>query len=167
MDNITIGVIRTSHGINGLLKVRSTSGETGHFARLREAIFRKGEKERIFPVEEVHAAGTEVLLKVKGIDTPEEAKLFAGWELMASRSHAAPLKPGEVYAADLLGCRLVRDGTELATVRSTIEGGASDLLEVELAESGRAVLVPFVDAWIGTVDIKARTIELREGWNLE
>jgi len=62
MGNITIGVIRTSHGIDGLLKVRSTSGETGHFTRLREAIFRKGEKERVFEVEEVRAAGSEVLL---------------------------------------------------------------------------------------------------------
>jgi len=56
---------------------------------------------------------------------------------------------------------------ELGMVRSTIEGGASDILEVELSGSGRAVLVPFVDAWIGAVDIEARTIELREGWVLE
>jgi 16S rRNA processing protein RimM len=46
------------------------------------------------------------------------------------------------------------------------EGGASELLEVELSD-GRTVLVPFVEEYIGRVDLTAHTVELLVDWVLE
>ena len=41
MDDIAIGKIRTSHGVNGFVKVLSFSGQTDHFLKLKEFVLKK------------------------------------------------------------------------------------------------------------------------------
>jgi len=48
-----------------------------------------------------------------------------------------------------------------------MEGGAGDLLEVSLAESGEKRLVPLRKEFIGEIDIGAKTVELMHRWILD
>ena len=166
MDRFVIGIIRTSHGVEGFLKVKTLSGETDHFYRLKNVFLKKEGKEKTFDVEKVKPFGGDVLLKVKGIDNPEEAKLFSNWEILVDRKDAAPLAEGEYYNSDLCACSLIRNSEVLGKVVSVIEGGAGDLLEIETT-NGKVILIPFINEWIGTVDLQKKEIELKEGWDLE
>ena len=162
LPRLAIGTIRTSHGVSGFLKVKSLSGEVEHFSRLRK-VFIGVQKDPVpYEVEKVSASkGGEVLLKLKGIDTPEEARKLNGQEIWAEREDAAPLKEGEYYLADLVGCRVLSGGVEVGRVKTVIEGGAADLLEAVDAQ-GRSFLVPFLERFVGEVDIHRGTIELKE-----
>lgn len=166
MERLAIGRIRAPHGLDGRLKVESYSGETAHFLTLAEAHVTKGAMERTFVVEQAEPFGRFVLLKLKGIDSPEEARRYSNCELHASRANAASLAEGEYYYADLCECAVVRNGRDLGRIRTVCEGGASDLLEVEVP-SGRRYLVPFIDEFVGEVDLERRTVELRADWLLE
>jgi len=166
MERLAIGKIGSPHGVKGVLKVRSYSGETEHFMRLREVTLVSGDREKLFPVEEIRVAGSTLLLKLTGIDSPEEGKSYSGWEILVRREEAAALGEGEYYHTDLCRCSIVKDSKRLGRIRSVCEGGASDLLEIE-TPAGKVFLVPFIDEFVGAVDLDGRTVELKADWLLQ
>ncbi|ULQ59598.1 hypothetical protein K7I13_14225 [Brucepastera parasyntrophica] len=92
-DLLITGVVRSSHGLNGFVKVESTSGETGHFAGLSEVILRTGGISGIclkYEIEKQEGSSMNLLVKFRGIDTPEQAKKLAGSEIMVPRDKACP-----------------------------------------------------------------------------
>ena len=154
-----IGIIRGSFGLSGKLKVESTSGEYEHFFKLTDVTLRKGEQRFETAVEEAELGTSCLFLKLKGIDSPEQAKAFSSWEIEVPRNMACPLNENEYYAEDLKGCTLVycgaRDETadtsgaaggsrlsgkpmSVGVVTGVLEGGAGDLLEVAVSESADA-----------------------------
>ncbi len=160
MENIAIGRIRTSHGVKGYLKVQSFSGSTSHFFTLRDIVLKNRTREKIFHIEDVKQSGSSVLFKLEGINTPEAGKMYSGWEIWVDEKFAAPLEPGEFYIKDMIGCNVVFNRKRIGTVCGVMDTTASDLLEVKTVNG--SVIVPFIDEFIGTVDISARTIELKD-----
>lgn len=167
MDKIAIGKVRTSTGVRGYLKVLSFSGEVVHFKKLKGQLVEARLKSRMknLKVEDVKMSGSNLTIKVEGIDNPEEAKKLSGWELFVEREKAAKLNKDEYYLVDLCKCSIVMDGKVIGDVKSVSENGVSDLLEVEF--DGKVRLIPFLSQFIGKVDLKKETIELKEGWFLE
>jgi 16S rRNA processing protein RimM len=158
---LAAGLIRGAHGLQGFLKVRSLSGEDGHFYRLAHCYLRRGQEFLPYQVEAVKGRGRELSVKLAGISTPEEAAALNGLELWVDRADASPLGEGEYYLADLCRCRLFRGAEELGRVVSVCEAGAADLLEVE-DRDGRRFLVPFSGGFLGEIDVAGGHIALRE-----
>jgi 16S rRNA processing protein RimM len=158
---LAVGVITSTHGIAGELKVHSFSGEAGHLLGLREALLRKAAVEKHALFAQVRPQGTGVIVRVEGLDTPEKARALLGFEIWVPRSKAAPLAIGEYYQADLCRCTLWFGEEEVGRVRSVWEGGPTQLLEIEGRE-GRTFLVPFSEHFIGDVDIEDGRIRLTE-----
>jgi len=165
MNNIAIGKIRTSHGVKGMLKVLSFSGQTEHFLKLKEFVLRKNGKEKVLTVESIKAAGSMILVKLKGIDNPEIGKTYSGWEIWTTRDFAAPLSSGEYYIKDLNGCNVVSNGKVLGKIIGISENSINNLLEVK-TDSG-IFIIPFKEEFIGEIDLKLNTVELTALWLVE
>ena len=167
MDKIAIGKVRTSTGVRGYFKVLSFSGESVHFKKLKgqsiEFILQDRHKE--LSVEDVKMSGSNITMKVEGIDNPEDAKKLSGWELHVERKKAAKCRKDEFYLADLCQCSIILDGKVVADVKGVSDNGISDLLEIEV--DGKTRLIPFLRQFIGEVSISNKTIELKDGWFLE
>lgn len=146
--------------------MHSYSGEYDHFERLGTLSARKGAAVKTLRVETSRTVGGGLLLKFAGIDTPEQAKLLADFELWVPKENAAPLEKGEVYLADLAGCALVSGGEKKGMVTGYLEGGSAVLLEV-VKTDGSTCVVPFMDVYLGDIDLTGRTIELKADWLLE
>lgn len=176
-DLLVTGYIRSSHGVDGFVKVESSSGEVTHFLELSKVQLRFSGKDGItqqFEIETVEGSAHCLLVKFRGVDTLEQAKKIAGAEIFVPRSMACPLEEGEFYVCDLCQCVLVYEGTPIGTIINVTEGGAGDLLEVILAEGSepgssrpKTVMVPLRKEFIGTIDIQAKTVELMHRWILE
>jgi len=158
---LTIGVVTGTHGVGGELKLKSYSGFSDHILVLREALFKKGRQEKTLGFDSVRPQPPGVILKVTGIESPEQARHLVGWEIWVPRPQAAKLLDGEYYAADLCLCSVWFGEEEIGSVRSVWEGGASELLEVQ-GRTGRIFLVPFIDHFIGDVQLERRKIFLKE-----
>ncbi len=158
---LAVGVIASTHGTRGELKVRSLSGQIGHLLALRSVLLRKGRVETPMDFEWVRRHDPGGLVKVAGLDTPEKARALVGSEIWVPRMAAAPLGADEYYAADLCMCRLWFGEEEVGSVRSVWEGGPAQLLEV-VGKEGKTWMVPFSEHFIGDVDIGARMIRLKE-----
>lgn len=167
-DNFLVtGKVRTSHGIKGYMKILSFSGDRDLFTRLERINFRCGEKEFGKKIEDVRISGTDILIKLEGINSPEEAQQYRNCEILIPREMASECSEGEFYNADLIGCALEKDGHLYGTVISVITNSSSDLLEVEspeLNEKGKkkVFLVPFRKEFVGKVDVVEKKIELLE-----
>ena len=181
---LVTGIVCSSHGVDGFVKIVSVSGETAHF-RCFDTVFLKMRKTedvlKSYTIEVIQGSGRYVLIKFRGVDTPEQAKLLAGAELLVPRDMACPLGKGEFYISDLCQCSLVYKGALVGCITGVLEGGSDDLLEVVLTEDScsgstgeirkragtKTCLVPFRKEFVGKVDIAARTVELMHRWVLD
>ncbi|MDR1626449.1 MAG: ribosome maturation factor RimM [Spirochaetia bacterium] len=163
---LCIGIVRKPHGVRGYVKVQSLSGEWRHFVGLKTVALYGGGGKKVFQVEDCAPGAGNILMKFRGVDSPEAAALCRGWEIRVPRGQASPLAEGQYYIADLCGCALVCGGRTVGTVRSVLDGGIHQLLELVSAE-GRTFFIPFVDAHVGEVDVARRSIELKSEWLLE
>jgi 16S rRNA processing protein RimM len=170
-ESFVVGLVGSPFGLKGFVKVRSLSGETDHLTARTELTLRQDGRDRDYRVEswELHAGPSPVLLmKLAGIDAPEEAKALSGAEIIAGRIQAAPLKPGEFYVEDLKGLEVAAagGGEILGRITDILEGGGGDLAEIRL-KSGETRLVPFRKEFFGDVSPETGKAVLLERWILE
>jgi 16S rRNA processing protein RimM len=168
-ERFAAGLLGGPFGLDGFIKLQSLSGETAHLFDLRRVSLRFPDGERLYEVEKLTGAGSRLLVKFKGVDSPEAAALLRGAVLLVDRENAAPLGENEFYVEDLRGLSVVasgEDGVVLGTVSDVLEAGGGQLLELWLP-SGETRLVPFRDEFFGEVDpAKGRAVLLRR-WILE
>jgi 16S rRNA processing protein RimM len=176
-EQFVVGLVGPPFGLKGFVKVRSLSGETEHLARLKTIVLRQGKSERAYEVEASVLAFPFLMMKFKGVDTPEAAKTLNGAELVTGRDNAAPLKPGEFYIEDLKGMEIVAGfggagsppgtGEEiLGRITGVFEGGGGDLVEIRLSD-GKSRLVPFRNEFFGDINTETGKAVLSERWILE
>jgi len=161
MEMLAVGVLTTTHGLRGELAVRSFSGSIEHLHALTRVQLRRGGEERTVQIAAVRGKPPHAVVKFLGVDSPEQAGELRGFEIWVPRDEAAPLAGGEYYAVDLCRCSLRAGGRTVGVVRSVVDAGASQMLEVE-DPRGKVFLVPFTGHFVGEVDVAAGTIELLE-----
>ncbi len=157
---LATGIVRAPHGVKGYVKVKPYSNDFEHFFSLKEVTLQREGKSRKAEIEQVLNHSGELLVKFKGIDSPEDARFISGWDILVPRQQASKLGKGEVYIADLLGMKLVYEKEEVGEVVGTIEGAQALLLEV-LALDGKKYLVPYMKGiFVSDVDLDTGTIKL-------
>jgi 16S rRNA processing protein RimM len=171
-ERFVAGILGAPFGLKGFIKLRSLSGEKGHLERLRTVIVRRENAETSYEVEEIAPAAASLLIKFKGVDTPEAAKALGGGELIIGRTQAAPLQKDEFYVEDLRGMTVVADpagslgGEPLGEILDIIEGGGGDLVELRLP-SGERRFIPFRKEFFGDIAPESRRAVLLAPWILE
>lgn len=162
-----LGSVGAPFGLEGFVKVKPFSGETGHFSRLEKVTLRQNGKETVREVAEIISRGNVLLMRFAGVDSPEAAKTLKDAEIIAGREFAAPLNEGEYYVEDLKGLEVVDPADEsLGRVTDVIEGGGGNLVEIMLT-SGEKRFAPFRKEFFGNVDFEKNKIVLLERWVLE
>ncbi|MEO6497135.1 MAG: ribosome maturation factor RimM [Solirubrobacteraceae bacterium] len=146
-DVLNAGRVGRPHGLDGSF----------HVTRPRPALLPLGGEVHIGDAtrEIVRRAGTDErpILRLAGIDDRAGVEALRGRDLKVARTAAPPLQPGEYWAEDLEGCRVVTaGGRELGVVE-----GLRALPSCEVLEVGE-LLVPMVGDAVQTVDIAARRI---------
>jgi len=166
-ERFVIGIIGSPFGVKGFVKVRPLSGEIDHLLKLQSITVSKDGNERLLSIEEINPAAPNVLIRFKGIESPEAAKTLNGAQLLAGRDQAAPLAPGEFYIEDLKGLPVLTDKDEIiGHVLDIIEGGGGELIEIELS-NGEKRLVPFRKEFISDISLEKGKIVLINEWILE
>jgi 16S rRNA processing protein RimM len=164
-NRFTVGRIHSSHGLKGEVTITSYSGETEHFAGMERITAVSGERSRELVVESVRGGGKKLIAKFSSVDTLEDAKKLAGWELWVDRDDAVPLGPEEYYTADIVGCDVYYREGKVGTVEYVGDGTQGSILGISTEEGTK--LVPFLHVFIGTVDVEKGRIELLVDWILE
>lgn len=164
-DRLRVGVIASTHGIKGEVKVFPTTDDSSRFTQLKQVILNTGKEERKLEIEGVKFFKKFVILKFKGIDDINAIEKYKGKDLYVTRAEAEKLEEGEYYIADLKGLKVIEDtGRLLGTISDVIRTGANDVYAVEM-EDKRELLIPAIRQCILEVDVPAGSmrVHLLEG----
>ena len=151
---IELGRIAGSYGLRGWVKV---AAEPGALAAQR-TWWVDG---RELGVEEAKAHSGNVLAKLEGIETREQARGLIGRTVSVRRADLPEPAAGIYYWSDLLGLEVVNEqGLVLGAVEEMFSNGAHDVMAVT---GEREHLIPWVPAVVTKVDLAARVIRVKWG----
>ena len=157
-DLLKVGVITTTHGVRGEVKVYPTTDEPERFLDLDYVLLDTRKELRRLDIKNVRFFKNLVILKFDGIDNINDIEKYKGCDLWIPREEAQELAEDEYYIADLLGMKVILDdGTEFGTLKNVMETGANDVYIVDSPEHG-AVLLPAIKECILDVDVEANTM---------
>lgn len=154
-DRLQVGIISSTHGVKGEVKVFPTTDDNSRFKKLRAVLLDTGVEFLSLEVESVKFFKQFVILKFKGIDDINDIEKYRGKGLFVTRENAVKCKKDEYFIADLIGIK-VRDeeGNELGILQDVIETGANDVYQIKMTD-GRELLLPAIRQCVLEVDIAA------------
>ena len=148
-DLLKVGVITTTHGIRGEVKVYPTT-DADRFLDLEYVLLDTGREKRKLEIENVKYFKNLVILKFRGIDNINDIEMYKKRELWIPREEAQELEEDEYYIADLIGMDVV------------LEDGSKFVVE---DAKGEEILLPAIRECILDVDVEKNvmTIHLMKG----
>ena len=164
-DLLKVGVITTTHGVRGEVKVYPTTDEPERFLELDYVLLDTGRELRKLEIKNVKFFKNLVILKFKGVDNINDIEKYKSRDLWIPREEGQELEEDEYYIADLLGMSVVlENGQEFGTLKDVMETGANDVYIIDSAEHGE-VLLPAIKECILDVDLEKNvmTIHLMKG----
>lgn len=159
-DLLQVGIITSTHGVRGEVKVYPTTDDPRRFRRLKEVVLDTGKEKMNLEIEGVKFFKQFVILKFKGLDNINDIEKYRQKSLYVTRKNAVRLQRDEYFIADLIGLKVQdEDGKELGTVKDVIETGANDVYEVEMSD-GKSLLLPAIKQCILNVDVENGTMQV-------
>ena len=159
-DLLQVGIITSTHGVRGEVKVYPTTDDPRRFRRLKEVVLDTGKEKMNLEIEGVKFFKQFVILKFNGLDNINDIEKYRQKSLYVTRKNAVRLQRDEYFIADLIGLKVQdEDGKELGTVKDVIETGANDVYEVEMTD-GKSLLLPAIKQCILNVDVENGTMQV-------
>lgn len=162
MENLLkVGIISSTHGIRGEVKVFPTTDDVQRFKRLKNVLLDSGKEKRNLKIQSVKFFKQFVILKFEEIDDINDVEKYKGSSLYVTRDQAVKLKKDEYFIADLIGLRVIAEEEKLEGIlKDVMETGANDVYVIELS-NGRELLLPAIKECVLSVDIEKGEMQIR------
>ena len=164
-DLLRIGVISSTHGIAGEVKVFPTTDEPARFKKLKKCIIKTDRETIELDIVSARYFKNMVILKFKQFNNINEVEKYKSAEIYVTRDNAIKLKEGEFFICDLIGLTVVDEKeTEIGTLTDVLKTGANDVYEIT-DKAGKTYLFPAIKQCILNTDINKgiMTVHVLEG----
>ena len=132
-----VGVISSTHGVRGEVKVFPTTDDVKRFKKLKEVILDTGKEDIILTIEGVKFFKQFAIIKFKDYNNINDIEKYKGKSLYVERANAVRLQKDEYFIADLMGCKVIdEEENQLGVLKDVLETGANDVYIVT-APDGR------------------------------
>ena len=141
-----VGVISSTHGVHGEVKVYPTTDDPKRFLKLKEVLLDTPKVYMSLKVEKVRFFKQMVIVKFEGYDTIESIQMYRQKGLFVPREQAVPLAEDEYYVADLLGMDVyLEDGELFGKVKDVMQSAANDVYIIRSLAHGEVLLPAIAD----------------------
>lgn len=159
-DILQVGVIASTHGIKGEVKVFPTTDDVKRFKRLKDVILDTGKEQITLEIEGVKFFKKFAILKFKGIDNIDDVVKYRQKSLYVTRENAVRLGKDEYFVADLMGLKILNEeDEEIGVLKDVLETGANDVYIITLND-GRELLLPAIKQCVLAVDMEAGYVKI-------
>jgi len=160
---LTVGFLRRPHGLQGEIVMDLHTNFPERMKSGRKLFV--GEEHQPMTLTSVRPHQTGLLVKFKGIETPEDAGLHRNQWVYVKRSDVPSLPAGQIYQYELIGFQVLDESDQpLGELVEILETGANDVYVVR-DHSGKEILLPAIPSVILDVEAGARLmrVHLLEG----
>lgn len=159
-DLLKVGIISTTHGLRGEVKVFPTTDNPKRFLDLKEIILDTGKGHKTLAIDYVKFFKNMVILKFQGWDNINDVEPYRQKGLFVTRDQAVPLGEDEYFIADLVGLSVVSDeGEALGEIADVLQTAANDIYVIR-KDGADDLLAPAIRDCVKKVDIEAGIVEL-------
>jgi 16S rRNA processing protein RimM len=155
---IRVAKIGAAHGIRGEVRLFVDADDPLAVKKLGALEDETGSQR--FKIAALREANGHLIVRFDGIADRNAAERLTNLELFVPRERLPKQKDANTfYQADLVGLRVEsKDGAALGTVAAIRNFGAGDLLEIAPMTGGETFMIPFVERFVPTVDIKGARV---------
>jgi len=157
MEWVPVGKITKTHGLKGELKFHSFFEEDllENFEHLK--LIGGGGEESEISLESLRGSPTSLIIKLREIDSVDEARALAGQMVYAPVNEFRELPEGEYYSFQIEGLKAYDlDGNCYGEVVDIIKTGSNDVYVV--SDGQKELLLPMIDWVIKTIDLEKGTL---------
>lgn len=159
-DKLQVGIISSTHGVRGEVKVFPTTDDVKRFKKLKEVIVDTGKEQVVLEIEGVKFFKQFAILKFKGNNNIDDVMKYKGKSLFVTRENAVKLRKDEYFIADLIGLKVIdEEEKEIGTLRDVMETGANDVYVIDCVD-GRELLLPAIRQCVLFVDLEAGFVKV-------
>ena len=165
MEYIEIGQIVNTNGLKGVVKVNPFTDDISKFEELKYVYIQLKSELKKVKIEQVRYNKNQVLLKLEGIDSIEEAEKYRNFYLKTEKESQEDLGEDTYYIVDLIGIDVYSDKNEyLGKIEDVFPTGSNDVYVVK-DNLGKQILIPAIADVVKKVDLenKKMTINLIPG----
>lgn len=157
---LKVGIISSTHGVRGEVKVFPTTDDAKRFKNLKEVLMDTGKEFCPLQIETVRFFKQFVILKFKDYDRLDDVEKFRGKALFVTREHAVKLNKDEYFIADLIGMNVTADdGILKGRLKDVLQTGANDVYVISL-EDGREMLLPAIKECVLDISFEKNVIKI-------
>ncbi|QXW46224.1 ribosome maturation factor RimM [Pseudomonas amygdali] len=169
-DLIVIGKIYSVHGVRGEVKVFSFTDPIGNLLDYKTwTLRREGSVEKQVELVSGRLQSKFLVVKLKGLDDREEARLLSGYEICVPRNLFPDLDDGEYYWYQLEGLKVIDQlGQLLGKIDHLLETGSNDVMVVKPCAGSlddRERLLPYTEQCVLAIDMAAG--EMKVDWDAD
>ena len=139
------GQIVNTHGLRGDMKVMPWADDPSDLLDF-DRLFIDGKE---YEVQHSSQQKSMILLKLKGVDSIDDANKLRGKELCISRDDVE-LEDGVVFIADLIGLPVIADGVEIGKITEVLTMPGND---VYVVKGEHEYMIPAVQEYVEPLDI--------------
>ena len=119
MEYIEIGQIVNTNGLKGVVKVNPFTDDISKFEELKYIYIQLKSELKKVKIEQVRYNKNQVLLKLEGIDSIEEAEKYRNFYLKIEKKSQEELGEDTYYIVDLIGINVYSENDEyLGTIEA-------------------------------------------------
>jgi len=149
--------IGKTYGVKGWLKIYSHTDPVTNIFEYKPWFIKQGNKWINLEIDDEQQKGNDLLVHVKGYDSPEVAKQLTGLDIVINKKQLPKLSEGEFYWHELIGLEVFTIAEQhLGKVIQVMNNAAHPILEIQ---GEKKHLVPLVmEKFIHDIDFKEKKI---------
>ncbi|HET9617061.1 MAG TPA: ribosome maturation factor RimM [Pseudolabrys sp.] len=170
-SKVLVARFGAAHGVRGEIRLWSFTADPLTIADYGALESKDGKRQ--FVIDTLRPNKDFLVARIDGVADRNAAEALRNVELYLPRERLPAIHEDDTwYYADLVGLAAVApDGAAIGTVAAVYNFGAGDIVEISPAAGGKTLLLPFTEAVVPEVDVKAKRIvvvmpeeiEAREG----
>jgi len=154
MEYIEIGQIVNTNGLKGVVKINPFTDDINKFKSLKYIYIQLKNELKKVKIEQVRFNKNQVLLKLEGIDSIEEAEKYRNFYVKTEKETQEELGEDTYYIVDLIGLDVFSDEDEyLGKIDDVFPTGSNDVYVIK-DNLGKQILIPAIADVVKKVDLK-------------
>jgi len=152
-DYITLARIGRSRGVQGEFYAWPLAEDMERFSRLSAVYLVREKKRESHTVETAEVISGKLILKVNGIDSPEQVRFWTNGFVEIDADKRVELPDGKYFHDDIVGLKvLTEEETKIGVIEKVLEMPAHDVYVCRTI-TGQEALIPAIEGVILRVDL--------------